>query len=118
MAFKKRGSKDLEKAQTRATGLASIDPALDLGDGMTLAAYTALITEMRGQLEKYNIALANIDEIGNTVDALEKRLADYSERMLAGITLKYGKDSSQYEKAGGIRKSERKRPVRKPKTTP
>jgi len=26
----------------------------------------------------------------------------------------YGKDSDQYEKAGGVRKSERKRPVRKP----
>jgi hypothetical protein len=30
--------------------------------------------------------------------------------MLAGVASKYGKDSVEYEKAGGVRKSERKRP--------
>lgn len=39
-----------------------------------------------------------------------------SERMLAGVAARYGKDSSQYEQAGGVRKSERKRPTRKTKT--
>jgi hypothetical protein len=36
--------------------------------------------------------------------------------MLAGVGSKYGKDSSEYEQAGGTRTSERKPPVRKPKT--
>ena len=45
--------------------------------------------------------------------AAEKAIRDLSERMLAGVASKYGKDSSEYEMAGGTRKSERKRPTRK-----
>jgi hypothetical protein len=33
--------------------------------------------------------------------------------MLAAVGVKYGKDSSEYEKAGGTRTSERKAPLRK-----
>jgi len=33
--------------------------------------------------------------------------------MLAGVAAKDGRDSDQYEMAGGKRKSERKRPTRK-----
>jgi hypothetical protein len=36
--------------------------------------------------------------------------------MLAGVAAVYGKDSDQYEQAGGVRKSERKSPGRKAKT--
>jgi hypothetical protein len=35
--------------------------------------------------------------------------------MLAGVGSKYGKDSNEYEKAGGTRTSERKPPLRKKK---
>jgi hypothetical protein len=35
--------------------------------------------------------------------------------MLAGVASKFGKNSDEYEKAGGKKKSERKGPVRKPK---
>ena len=38
------------------------------------------------------------------------------KRMLTGVATEYGKDSPEYEAAGGVRKSERKKPVRKPKT--
>jgi hypothetical protein len=33
--------------------------------------------------------------------------------MLIAVAAKYGKDSYEYEMAGGIRKSERKRPTRR-----
>ena len=36
----------------------------------------------------------------------------------AGVASKYGKDSDEYEKAGGVRKSERKRPMRPPAAQP
>lgn len=39
-------------------------------------------------------------------------------RMLAGIGARFGKDSSEYEQAGGVRKSDRKFPPRKTKATP
>ena len=37
--------------------------------------------------------------------------------MLTGVGVKYGKDSNEYEKAGGVRTSERKKPVRTKTTT-
>jgi hypothetical protein len=49
--------------------------------------------------------------------AREKAMAALSERMLEGVSAKFGKDSNAYEQAGGVRKSERKKSVRKPKTT-
>ena len=36
-------------------------------------------------------------------------MADTSERMLAGVAAKYGRDSTEYEMAGGTKKSERRR---------
>jgi hypothetical protein len=39
------------------------------------------------------------------------------ERMLIAVAAKYGKYSDEYEKAGGKRKSERKRPTREPAPT-
>ena len=36
-------------------------------------------------------------------------------RALNGVKFKFGDDSSQYEMAGGVRKSERKKPVCKAK---
>ena len=38
--------------------------------------------------------------------------------MLAAVGVKYGKDSTEYEQAGGTRTSERKSPSRKSSPTP
>jgi len=54
MARRKRSSKAIEKAERRAAGLASIDPALDLGHGLTLGAYRVTIDETQGKLEAYS----------------------------------------------------------------
>ena len=54
-----------------------------------------------------------MDGAYNNFLAEEASLRDLSERMLAGVAAVYGKNSDQYEQAGGVRKSERKRPVRK-----
>ena len=43
----------------------------------------------------------------------EKLLRAFSERMLTGVAAKFGKDSEQYQKAGGTKKSDRKKPKRK-----
>jgi hypothetical protein len=40
----------------------------------------------------------------------KRELLDYRERILTAIAFVYGKDTPQYVAAGGIRKSERKRP--------
>ncbi|MHC5609462.1 MAG: hypothetical protein ACYTXA_00075 [Nostoc sp.] len=39
-------------------------------------------------------------------------MADYSEKILLGVAYKFGKNSHEYQMAGGTRKSDRKRTLR------
>jgi hypothetical protein len=84
-----------------------------LGGELTLTAYRQQVKSLTDKLEAYNSALSTVDELGNQIRSEEKKVKDLSERMLVGVAAKYGKDSDEYEKAGGTRKSERKRPVRR-----
>lgn len=112
MPRKKAASRHIDKAQKRISGMKSIDENLDLGNGLTNVAYGAAITEASTKLDLYNQHLSNLDEKYNDWKQSEKSLRDLNERMLIGVAARYGKDSNEYEKAGGIKKSERKRPVR------
>jgi hypothetical protein len=103
-------------AQKRATNLKAVDPNLDLGDGLTVAAFEGEIAAVQEALEKYNKLLAKADAAANELNELEKKLGTLSgSRMLAGVGVKYGKDSSEYEMAGGVRTSEIKRGGKKEK---
>lgn len=114
----KRTSKILDKASARAAGLRSIG-AQDFGNGLTSAAFDAAVADTREKLEEYNQAIAMSDEKGNVLADSEKTLTDLFERVLAGAGAKYGKNSNEYERVGGIRKADRKRPApRKPKPKP
>lgn len=64
-------------------------------------------------LDAYNTLLSQTDGALNAFVVAEKGLKDLSERMLSGVAVKFGKDSAPYKMAGGVRKSERNRPVRK-----
>jgi hypothetical protein len=118
MGRKKRTSPAADKAVTRAAALSSISPTLDLGNGLTLDAYNAAIAKINapntGQLAVYNAALSSVDGQLNDLQASEKSLNTLSESMLAGVGVKYGKDSNEYEQAGGTRKSERATPTPSP----
>ena len=118
MGRTRRTSKVLEKAQVRSAGIKAIDPALDLGGGLTIASFDTSINDGKTKLNDYNQALAAVDEKYNALIASEKTVRDMSERILAGIAARFGKDSTEYEQAGGVRKSERKFPPRKPKPAP
>ncbi|HEY0432337.1 MAG TPA: hypothetical protein VGC95_00610 [Chitinophagaceae bacterium] len=109
MGRKKRTSKILDKANVRAAGLRSVG-TLDFGNGLTSAAFEQAITDVRTKLDDYNQTLSTVDEKANLLASAEKTLRDYHERVLSGVGAKYGKDSNEYEKVGGKRKSERKRP--------
>jgi hypothetical protein len=110
MSRKKRIiSNVIQKAAARAAGLESIDPALDLGVGMTLELYQSAIAEARAKQAAYNTLLSWGDEAKNELEAAEAKTANLSDRMLAAAAAKFGRDSNEYEKAGGKRKSDRKR---------
>jgi hypothetical protein len=112
MAFKKRVSPDLVKAEERVKKLGAINSTLEVG-GLTLPAYQGQVDAARTLLDRYNALLTEADLLADQFDNAETGLKDWSERMLAGVGVKYGKDSPEYEAAGGVRKSERKKPVRK-----
>jgi pantothenate kinase-related protein Tda10 len=99
---------DLEKGNKRLAGLKSIDPALDLGNDLTVDNYEAEIGKLNEKLAAYNTALSTVDDLYNACIAQIDVIKDWNERMLSGAASKYGKNSSQYEMAGGVRKSERK----------
>ncbi len=103
------------KADTRLANCQSIDPTLDLGNSLTNKTLETALTNSRTELDKYNGLLADADAQLNVFNATEKILKDVNERMLEAVGVKFGKDSDEYEKAGGVRKSERKKAVRKPK---
>lgn len=113
MPRQKKTSRTLVQAEKRISGVKSIDAALDLGSGITAEKYQETIDALRQKLNDYNELLSLVDQAANAVQAAELNVREYSERILLGVAAKYGKNSDEYEMAGGVRKSERKRPVRK-----
>ncbi|WP_375513623.1 hypothetical protein [uncultured Nostoc sp.] len=114
MSLRKRTSRVLESAELRFAGLKSINANLDLGDAYNLKSLTELIEQLRTKIEAHNTTLSTIDSSKVEIEELERILGTFSEKMLMGIGFKYGKDSREYEMAGGVRKSER---IRKSRAT-
>jgi 2',3'-cyclic-nucleotide 2'-phosphodiesterase (5'-nucleotidase family) len=106
----KRNSSVLVKAEQRATAISSIDIDLDLGNGLTLSAYWKSISNLREKHQQYNAMLSNLDELYSALKDEERAVREMSEHMLSGVKVRFGRDSYEYEKAGGVRRSERKRP--------
>ncbi|MEH2460593.1 hypothetical protein [Nostoc sp.] len=119
MARQKRDSRILSKAEMRLASIKSISLTLDLGESLTVKDYTDKIENLRQSLEAYNTTLSTIDVLLTQITEDERGLADYSEKILLGVAYKFGKNSHEYQMAGGTRKSDvydglrlRKRTVR------
>lgn len=106
MARKKRTSTALEKARIRIASLKSIDANLSLNGEVTLASYKEQADDTEAKLELYNTKLSELDKLLNDLQASEVLLNAISARILAGVGFVYGKDSNEYEQAGGTRTSE------------
>jgi uncharacterized phage infection (PIP) family protein YhgE len=116
MARPTRSSSTLTNAERRESGLRSISDKLDLGNNLRLTTYSDQISTLRQKLSLYNTTLASLDDIARELKDMEKQMRILSEQMLLGVAAKYGKDSREYGKAGGIPKSERKKPTKKLQT--
>lgn len=115
MARLKRTSASFDKAIVRIASVKSIDLNFDLGNGLTAPDYQSAIDAVKNNVNDYNTELSKVDGMLNRLRDNEKLLRNWNERILNGVASKYGKDSSQYEEAGGIKKSERKKPIKKTK---
>lgn len=108
MGRTKKTSSILETAQQRLAGLKSITPVPDYGPTLALAEYERDIDALTTRLVTYNEELSNLDQSLNEIDAAESSLREKNRRMLSATEAHYGPDSSEYEKVGGTRTSDRK----------
>jgi hypothetical protein len=106
MARQKRTSPVLRKAERRAAGVKSLKIDLDFGNSRSLASFLEAIEEMREKQDAYNQLLSSVDTAYVEMLEFEKTLADLTDHMLLDIASRFGRNSSEYEAAGGVRKSE------------
>lgn len=114
---KKINSEVIENAKKKLAGLMAISETIDLGNGLSAAAYDAAIQDAETTLQQYNELLAQADATLNDFQKKETSLREMNLRIVDAVASVYGHDSNEYEKVGRTRKSDRKRPVRKPKAS-
>ena len=85
MVYQKRRSAILEKAQTRLRGLQSVNPMMDLGNGLTLQDYAALLEVSSSQLQTHNLTLAEADRTRIEFSQAEASVSGLSSRILSAV---------------------------------
>jgi uncharacterized protein YukE len=113
MPYKKKISKTIAKAKVRISGMKSLDPALDMGNGLSVKTYAAAIQAAEQKVEAFNTAVATISQLSSDAEKAEKALAELSERMLSTVAGRYGRTSNEYEMAGGTKRTNRRRSPKK-----
>lgn len=112
MSRQKRTSRILVKAQLRSAGLKSILPNIKFDENYSMEKLIESIEQLNNKLDVYNTALSVIDSSKTEIEEMEKNLSQLCEKMLMVVAIKYGKDSREYEMAGGVRYSDRIRKIR------
>jgi uncharacterized protein YPO0396 len=85
---------------------------------VTLAQFKAAMAACQTGDDEVEAKRRELTALINKRDAANAELTKLTTRARSGIRGFFGPDSDEYEQAGGTRSSERKKPVRKPKTTP
>ena len=75
-----------------------------------------VVTSTQQALDSHNELIISLDDSGNQLASKEKALDKLYTQALAAVAAQYGKDSSEYEMAGGTRTSERKKGTTPPPT--
>jgi hypothetical protein len=110
MSYKKRTtSKEVERAENRMAGIKQYNDTVTLGTDLTEVTYTAGIDKVKALTKTNNDLLTQADGVVTNLKIAEKELAKLSSRFLNGVGSKYGYDSVEYEKAGGVRTSDIKK---------
>lgn len=104
---------DLEKI---LSVFSSKPPTFSVGD-ITATSLTATISSLRAKNAELENAKALAARLVNEITADLTAAGQVQTRGLSGIRAAFGPDSNEYEQAGGIRASERKKTgPKKPKT--
>lgn len=126
MAYqRKTAGPNLTDTKTRLTAMKTIDKdkkkVVNYGEDDKPFSSVEVEAEIEAQekrINDYNDLLNQCDALGNAIKAGEKLLGTFKTRVLAGASSKFGPDANEVEQLGGTRRSERAKPVRKPKAVP
>lgn len=88
------------------------NPGFSLGDEVTLAKVKATRAELAKCDADITTLTTQLTALRNDEGTCAAKGADLVTRIRSGLRGVYGPDSTQYEQAGGTRRSERKRPSR------
>jgi hypothetical protein len=114
MSYRKRGtSVQLEKAENRLAGIKQFETQVNYGDDLTEVTLKNAITKVDTLTKENNDLLTKADGVVANLKLAEKALSKLSSRFLKSVESRYGKDSVEYEKAGGTRPSDFKKRVNK-----
>jgi hypothetical protein len=112
-------NKPIDRILSNAEQIARVwedNPPFSLGD-LTLTQFEAMLTDLRSSHGKVEDLRTQLTAAINDSNSKAVNVNDAVTRARSGFRAMYGPDSTQYEQAGGTRRSDRKRPVRKPKTS-
>lgn len=108
--FARRKSTPLDVAKSRWQGMVSQDPLMDLGNGLSAAAYKDAIDSLNEKVLRVNNIAAEHQTVRAELRELEREMRDLNDRYFKGTASKYGTSSLEYMAIGGTRKKDRKRP--------
>ena len=106
MYSKKMISRALDKLKFRIEAAKSFNSDFDFGNGMNVTELNEFSNDLEEAISNYNITLSDADDQRDQIRNLERQANDISDRLLSLVGGTYGKDSLQYQRMGGTRKSE------------
>jgi hypothetical protein len=115
MARKNSGSPALSKLNARVLGLKSIQEDLVLKNGLSTAIGTDIQVRLKSKLDQISIQQSLLDQSRIELKALEKEANAFSKNSLAAVKNDFGDDAIEVTKTGGVRMSDRAKPVTKAK---
>lgn len=116
MYRKRSNSKPLNKLKARIEAAKSIEDDFDFGNGLNADDLTQFSDDLETSINGYNKTLSDADDHRVAIRDLERQANDISDRLLSLIGGSYGKDSLEYQRMGGTRKSEIQHTGSRPET--
>jgi hypothetical protein len=95
--------KTLEKAQRRMVGIRSLKLNLNLGS-LNLVEFSTQVENLQAKQEQYNDMVNALAQQREEIETMERSLRGTSERVLGVVAAIYGKESDEYEVAGGVKR--------------
>jgi hypothetical protein len=92
----KLNSQTINMAELGIDKLRAIDPALDLGNELTLQSLVTTVEQTRQAIATYNTAAAELEKASRLMQEQEKQLGSLLRRTILGVGARFGERSEEY----------------------